>query len=123
MTSQEHHDKRWKRYENQLPGHRVQIDVKFIEPLKTASSRRKYYQFTAIDDCTRLRILRIYPRLNQTTAIQFLDDVALAAAVQARGHPDRQRDRVRLRVPLACPRQGHRPRLHQTRHTAAQRDG
>ncbi|MFH8485328.1 hypothetical protein ACH4F9_07555 [Streptomyces longisporoflavus] len=27
------HDCRWKRYEKQLPGHRVQIDVKFIEPL------------------------------------------------------------------------------------------
>ena len=29
-------DKRWKRYEKQLPGHQVQIDVKFVEPLKTA---------------------------------------------------------------------------------------
>jgi transposase InsO family protein len=38
-------------------------------------SRRKYYQFTAIDDCTRLRVLRIYPQLNQTTAIQFADYV------------------------------------------------
>jgi hypothetical protein len=34
-----------------------------------------YYQFTAIDDCTRLRVLRIYPKLNQQTAIQFLDYV------------------------------------------------
>jgi hypothetical protein len=36
-------------------------------------SRKKYYQFTAIDDCTRLRVLRIYNRLNQKTAIQFAD--------------------------------------------------
>jgi transposase InsO family protein/transposase-like protein len=75
------HDKRWKRYEKPLPGHRVQIDVKFIEPLRgakpgsRAGSRRKHYQFTAIDDCTRLRVLRIYPRLNQKTAIQFADYV------------------------------------------------
>jgi hypothetical protein len=27
------HDERWTRYEKQLPGHRVQIDVKFIEPI------------------------------------------------------------------------------------------
>jgi transposase InsO family protein len=67
------HDRRWKRYEKPLPGHRVQIDVKFIAPL--AGSRRKHYQFTAIDDCTRLRVLRIYPKLNQQTAIQFLDYV------------------------------------------------
>ncbi|MEV3927648.1 hypothetical protein [Actinomadura coerulea] len=70
------HDKRWKRYEKQLPGHRVQIDVKFIEPLTGATTsrrggRNKYYQSTAIDDCTRLRVLRIYPQLNQKTAIQF----------------------------------------------------
>jgi transposase InsO family protein len=62
---------RWKRYEKPEPGHRVQVDVKFIAPLP--GSRRKYYQFTAIDDCTRLRVLRIYDRLNQQTAIQFLD--------------------------------------------------
>ena len=64
---------RWKRYERQLPGHRVQIDVKFIAPLP--GSRRKHYQFTAIDDCTRIRVLRLYDRLNQATAIQFLDYV------------------------------------------------
>jgi transposase InsO family protein len=54
-----------------LPGHRVQLDVKFIAPLP--GSRRKHYQFTAIDDCTRLRVLRLYDRCNQQTAIQFLD--------------------------------------------------
>jgi len=64
---------RWKRYEKPEPGHRVQVDVKFIAPLP--GSRRKYYQFTAIDDCTRLRVLRIYDRLNQKTAVQFLDYV------------------------------------------------
>jgi len=88
-------DRKWKRYEKQQPGHRVQIDVKFIEPLTTTtvgssagtatrgaagsparSGRRgKYYQFTAIDDCTRLRVLRIYPQCNQKTAIQFVDYV------------------------------------------------
>ena len=67
------HQDRWKRYEKPEPGHRVQVDVKFISPLP--GTRRKYYQFTAIDDCTRLRVLRIYDRLNQKTAIQFLDYV------------------------------------------------
>ena len=52
------HQDRWKRYEKPQPGHRVQIDVKFIAPL--AGARRKHYQFTAIDDCTRPRVLRIY---------------------------------------------------------------
>jgi transposase InsO family protein len=79
-ASQKHkaYDRRWKRYEKQLPGHRVQIDVKFIEPLTPAARgkrRQRFYQFTAIDDCTRLRVLRIYPKLNQQTAIQFADYV------------------------------------------------
>jgi hypothetical protein len=33
----------------------------------------KFYQFTAIDDCTRLRVLKAYSRCNQKTAIQFHD--------------------------------------------------
>jgi hypothetical protein len=37
--------------------------VKFIESLGQKGSRRKkyYHQFTAIDDCTRLRVLRAHP--------------------------------------------------------------
>jgi transposase InsO family protein len=72
-ASQKHtsHKKRWKRYEKQQPGHAVQVDVKFITPVGGAGKR--FYQFTAIDDCTRLRVLRIYPKCNQKTAIQFLD--------------------------------------------------
>jgi transposase len=69
------HDRRWKRSEKPLPGHRVQLDVRFIGPLAGAPKPKKYYQFTAIDDCTRLRVLRIYARCNQQTAIQFLDDL------------------------------------------------
>ena len=51
----------------------MQIDVRFVAPLQ--GSRRKHYQFTAIDDCTRIRVLRIYDRLNQTTAIRLVDYV------------------------------------------------
>jgi hypothetical protein len=53
------HKQRWKRYEKQLPGHRVQFDVKFIERLP--GTRKKHYQYTAIDDCTRIRVLRSIP--------------------------------------------------------------
>jgi transposase InsO family protein len=67
------HAKRWELYEKPQPGHAVQIDVKFVAPM--GARKRRFYQFTAIDDCTRLRILRIYDRLNQKTAIQFVDYV------------------------------------------------
>ncbi|WHM40879.1 hypothetical protein [Streptomyces sp. BPTC-684] len=37
--------------------------------------RNKYFPLTAIDECTRLPMLRIYPQLDRATAIQFLDHV------------------------------------------------
>jgi transposase InsO family protein len=71
------HKQRWKRYEKKRPGHHVQIDVKFLAPIKGKDGRlRKHYQFTAIDDCTRLRVLRVYPRCDMQTAIAFVDYVA-----------------------------------------------
>ena len=67
----EHHQ--WKRYEKQQPGHRVQVDVKFLE--RIPNSTKKLFQFTAIDDCTRIRILKLYDVCNQRTAIEFIDEV------------------------------------------------
>ncbi|MEY9997101.1 hypothetical protein ABIE67_009133 [Streptomyces sp. V4I8] len=123
------HDKRSTRYGKQLPGNRVQVDVKFIEPvgvptvtsaavpvtgkLPKARRRANYYQFTAIDYCTRLRVLRIHPRCDQKTAIQFLY-FFWTPAVARRGDPGRQRRGVPMRLPLARAGQGHRPHLHQT---------
>jgi transposase InsO family protein len=67
------HGKRWQRYEKPQPGHRLQLDVKFLE--RIPGTRRRLYQFTAIDDCTRLRVLKVYDACNQRMAIQFIDDV------------------------------------------------
>jgi transposase InsO family protein len=64
---------RWKRYEKQQPGHRLQVDVKFLE--RVPGTRRRLYQFTAIDDCTRIRVLKLYSGCNQKTAIEFIDEV------------------------------------------------
>jgi transposase InsO family protein len=67
------HRKRWQRYEKPQPGHRLQLDVKFLE--RIAGTRKRLYQFTAIDDCTRIRVLKVYDACNQTTAIRFIDEV------------------------------------------------
>jgi len=67
------HGKRWQRSEKPQPGHRLQLDVKFLE--RIPGTRRRLYQFTAIDDCTRIRVLKIYDTCNQRTAIQFIDEV------------------------------------------------
>jgi transposase InsO family protein len=65
------HKERWQRYEKPQPGHSLEVDVRFTAPI--AGTRKRHYQFTAIDDCTRLRILKLNNRLNQKTAIQFID--------------------------------------------------
>jgi transposase InsO family protein len=67
------HGVRWKRYEKPQPGHRLQLDVKFLE--RIPGTQKRLYQFTAIDDCTRLRVLKVYDACNQRTAIQFIDEV------------------------------------------------
>jgi transposase InsO family protein len=67
------HGRAWKRYEKPQPGHRLQLDVKFLE--RIAGTRKRLYQFTAIDDCTRIRVLKIYDACNQTSAIRFVDEV------------------------------------------------
>jgi transposase len=67
------HAHRWTRYEKAQPGHRLQVDVKFLE--RIPGTRRRFYQFTAIDDCTRIRVLKVYDACNQRTAIAFIDDV------------------------------------------------
>jgi len=74
-ANQKHHahGKRWQRYEKPQPGHRLQVDVKFLE--RIPGTRRRFYQFTAIDDCTRMRVLKVFDACNQRTAIQFIDDV------------------------------------------------
>jgi transposase InsO family protein len=47
--------------------------VKFLE--RIPGTRTRLYQFTAIDDCTRIRVLKIYDACNQRTAIRFIDEV------------------------------------------------
>lgn len=49
--------------------------MKFIEPLGQTSKKKRYYRYIAIDDCTRVRVLRVYPEHDQKTAIQFIDHV------------------------------------------------
>jgi hypothetical protein len=63
-----------------MPGHQLQVNVKFIEPLGQTGRRRKFYQFTAIDDCTRLRVLRAYPAATRRPPPRFA--AAASAPIQ-----------------------------------------
>jgi len=64
-----------KRYAKTVPGHHVQVDVKFLQLKDRAGKTVKRYQYTAIDDATRIRALQIHPEHNQARAIQFMNYV------------------------------------------------
>jgi transposase len=58
----------------QYPGQKIQIDVKFVpkECCVGALSETKLYQFTAIDEYSRLRYLEIFDERSSYSATQFL---------------------------------------------------
>jgi transposase-like protein len=55
----------YKRYERPIPGDRVQLDTCKIAP--------GFYQYTAVDDCTRYRVLGLYKRRTASNTIKFID--------------------------------------------------
>lgn len=63
------------RYEKQVPGHHVQVDVKFLDFHDPSGGKVRRFQYTAIDDTTRIRALRIYEKHTQVSAIDFIDHV------------------------------------------------
>ena len=67
---------RWRRYEKQTPGHHVQVDVKFLSFTDPEGRKVRRFQYTALEDATRLRVLKIYDRHTQLNAINFIDHVA-----------------------------------------------
>ena len=51
-----------RRYQKQVSGHHIQIDVKFLSPVGSHGKTLKRFQYTAIDDATRIRALKIYEK-------------------------------------------------------------
>ncbi|MCH7820316.1 MAG: IS481 family transposase [Candidatus Marinimicrobia bacterium] len=64
-----------KRYAKKVPGHHVQVDVKFLLFKNEEGHNIRRFQYTAIDDATRIRALKIYQRHNQKNAIDFINYV------------------------------------------------
>jgi transposase InsO family protein len=58
-------------YEKQVPGHHIQVDVKFLKLIDKTPKVIKRFQYTAIDDATRIRVLKIYNKHTQKNAIDF----------------------------------------------------
>ena len=64
-----------KRYQKKVPGHHIQMDVKFLIFKEKDGKRIKRYQYTAIDDATRVRALKVYKRHTQKSAIDFVNHI------------------------------------------------
>lgn len=58
-----------------MPGHRIQVDVKFLTFRDKHGKKVRRYQYTAIDDATRIRALRSYVKHTQANAIDFMNYV------------------------------------------------
>ncbi|AQX02206.1 hypothetical protein [Elizabethkingia anophelis] len=57
----------YKRYNKEVLEDRVQLDVTKI--------RNNTYQFTAINDCTRMKVIRVYSNKKAESTIHFLGEV------------------------------------------------
>ena len=55
----------------EYPGKKVQMDVKFV-PEACVADGRKYYQFTAVDECTRWTYRQMYDEHSTYSAEDFL---------------------------------------------------
>jgi transposase InsO family protein len=60
------------------PGQKVQIDVKYV-PSECVANGQKYYQFTAVDECTRWTFREMYEEHSSYSAKDFLIKLILAA--------------------------------------------
>lgn len=93
--------KQLKLFEKERPGDSVQVDVKVV-----ARGRIKWFQYTAIDDCTRVRVLRLYRRQNHRSSLAFLRELTAALPFQIRkiqvDNGLSQRSRTQSFASLAC---------------------
>src|SRR5262245_36581916 len=62
-----------KLFERDRPGDCVQVDVKFVKV-----GGQRMFQYTALDDCTRYRVLRLYRRVNHWNSIAFFRELRAA---------------------------------------------
>jgi len=60
--------RKYKLYEQPWPGANIQIDVMYLDPVRG----KKQYQYTAIDECSRLCFARVYDGISVHNSVRFL---------------------------------------------------
>jgi len=63
------------------PGQKVQVDVKYV-PSNCVTDGRKYYQYTAVDECSRWTYRYMYDEHSTESSIQFLHRLVKEAPFQ-----------------------------------------
>lgn len=63
------------------PGQKVQVDVKYV-PSDCVTDGRKYYQYTAVDECSRWTYRYMYDEHSTESSIQFLHQLVKEAPFQ-----------------------------------------
>ena len=63
------------------PGQKVQVDVKFV-PSECVMDGNKYYQYTAVDECTRWTYRYMYDEHSTYSSIDFLHRLVKASPFQ-----------------------------------------
>ncbi len=51
------------------------MDVKFLAFIRDKGEKLRRFQYTAIDDATRVRALKVYTKHTQANAIDFVDHI------------------------------------------------
>jgi len=69
LTRHRRRPKHRQRYVMPRPGDCVQVDIKYV-PYRVEG--RRVFQYTALDDCTRLRVVRFFPELTNSAGLAFL---------------------------------------------------
>lgn len=71
--------KSWKPYQRaEYPGQKVQLDVKYV-PAECAVNGQKYYQYTAVDECTRWTYRQMYDEHSTYSSAMFLKELVKTA--------------------------------------------
>jgi hypothetical protein len=94
----------------QVPGRSVQLDVKFVP--RVGRARQRFYQFTAIDEATRFRVLRIYDHDNTKDCYRLPTGSPRAFPLRHSEDSNRQWVVLRTTVHLASFRSQHLPQTH-----------
>ncbi len=69
LTRHRSRPKHQQRYVMPRPGDCVQVDIKYVPYMVEG---RQVFQYTALDDCTRLRVIRFFPELTNSAGLAFL---------------------------------------------------